>query len=73
MKAKSSNFLVLLFMFKSILHVSCKKDVEFKPKSSQISCLVISSGKLSIYLFLIDILLGSLVVRLNGMQYFLEL
>ena len=40
-----TNSLVLLFLGKSILHVSCKQDVECKPKSSQISCLVISSSK----------------------------
>ena len=60
MKAKSSNFLVLLFMLKSILHISCKKDVEFEPKTSQISCLVISSGKFSIYFFLIVIFCSGL-------------
>ena len=43
MKAKPLNFPVLLFIGKSIFHVSRKQDVEFKHKSSQISCLAISS------------------------------
>ena len=40
MKAKSLNFPVLLFIEKSILHVSRKYGFEYKPKSSQIFLFV---------------------------------
>ena len=42
MNAKPLNFPVLLFIGKPILHVSRKYCVDSKPKSSQISCLLIS-------------------------------
>ena len=53
--AKHLNFPVLLYIGKSILHVSHKYGVEFKPKSSQISCLLIFSGKVPAYIFFIAI------------------
>ena len=69
-KAKPLNFPVLWFIGKSILHASRKWAVNFKPKSSQISCFVISSSRLPHIYFS---LLGYLVMRLSGMQYFVQL
>ena len=60
MKPKPLNFSVKLFIGKSILHASSKLDLAFKPKSSQISCLVISSSKLPTYTFFITILRSDL-------------
>ena len=60
MNAKLLNFPVLLFIRKSILHVSRKYGVDFKPKISQISCLMISSSKLPTYTFYCNISLESL-------------
>ena len=66
MNAKPLNSPVLSFTEKSMLHVSCKQDVEFKPKNLQLSCLAISSGKFPKYKFFI-VMIGAW----NGMRYFL--